>query len=203
MYLIEELLRGVNVVLASASPRRKEILSYLNIEFEICSTGADEEVNLNDFHRIEDAIAEIAQRKLKAIRKSDVLVIAADTEVVIDNGITGKPANAEQAIQMLQRLAGRSHSVITAVALRFPDMHIETFTEKSEVFFDDISQKDIEYYIRVGNPYDKAGGYGIQEAFGALFIKKIDGCFFNVMGFPLGAFKRNLLLQKHHLRRVS
>ncbi len=193
MYQLRNLLLPYRRVLASSSPRRREILSFLDLSWEIIPANIDE----NNIRGIDvfDTVGCIARSKaLVAARQlPGALVVAADTEVIIEGRLTGKPANAEEGLYMLSQLSGRTHIVSTAVAIILPDRREHLFREDSLVTFSEIPQDELVAYLRTAGAYDKAGGYGVQDGFGASFIEKIDGCFFNVMGFPLNRFRREML----------
>jgi septum formation protein len=179
----------MKLILASASPRRAEILRNAGFEFEIRPAHVDE--TLLSGERPEDYVKRLAETKAKAIagtiaREADAsFVVGADTVVVVDGEIFGKPADAQDARRMLTRLSGRSHEVLTGIAvLRAADGTGGTVVETTQVTFRLLSQQDIEDYIATGEPFDKAGAYGIQ-GLGGKFVPRIQGCYFNVMGLPV------------------
>ena len=174
----------MGVVLASASPRRREILEMLGVrDFAVIPAEVDEAIP--DLMP-EEAVIHIAQlkaRKVAEVCSSDDLIIAADTLVYLDGVALGKPESVADAENMLRRLSGAKHTVYTGVTI-IQNGNEMTFAEKTEVFFRQISQEEIEAYIRTGEPMDKAGAYGAQGR-GAVFISRIEGDFFNVMGLPV------------------
>lgn len=180
------------VILASQSPRRKELLSLMGIPFQVKVNEVDESFppQLNP----KDAVRHIAEKKIKAFAKttSDELVIAADTVVTIDGRILGKPADSEQASGMLKLLSGRKHDVITAVALLRND-RISVFHEVTEVHFRELSDAEIDYYVKHYKPFDKAGAYGIQEWIGLVAVEKIIGSYTNVVGLPTERLYQELI----------
>ena len=181
------------IILASASPRRKELLEKLDLDFSVCPADIDESL-LPD----EDAAMyplRTAVQKAMAVAKTaeDALVIAADTVVAVDDDILGKPRDEAEAKAMLQRLSGREHIVITGIGV------VDTVsgrtlsaTEQTIVYFHPLRDEEIDAYIATGECMDKAGSYGIQGK-GSLLVRKIDGDYFNVMGLPLSRLYRLLL----------
>ena len=173
----------MDFILASASPRRREILSLAGYTFEVVTSDADE--SFPEGTPPERAVIELAQRKAEAVavlRPSDTIV-SADTVVYCDGRILGKPADAQDAFEMLSLLSGREHSVFTGVTLLTPDREV-TFSVETRVKFRELCEEEIRGYIATGEPLDKAGAYGIQGR-GALLAERIDGDFFNVVGLPV------------------
>ena len=181
-----------NVILASKSPRRRDLLKQIGISFSIEISGIDESIPL-DLPPI--LMAEyLSKEKAKkiSIKFPKQLVIGADTIVVLDNKILGKPKNNKESFEMLSFLSGKTHKVITGVSLQCINNNINTsFHEITKVTFNELSDSDISYYIETYKPFDKAGSYGIQDWF-AVNVEKIDGCFYNVMGFPLARFWKEI-----------
>ena len=172
----------MEVILASQSPRRKELLGLLGIPFEIQVSQADE--TMDPHGDPAEQVAQVSRRKALAIQNGeDAVVIAADTIVVCDGEILGKPHSKEDACRMLSLLSGRSHQVMTGMTVMRGD-RIESHTEITEVFFRQISEKEIIRYVESGEPMDKAGAYGIQGG-AALFAEKLQGDYYNVMGLPV------------------
>lgn len=169
----------MKLILASNSPRRRELLKKLNYEFETLPSECEE---LSTAENAQDICVEIACRKAMDVfgRNSDCAVIGCDTIVEIDGAILGKPKNAEQAEEMLKTLSGRTHNVYTGVCVACPE-GMWAFAEKSQVVFRNLSESEIRAYVKSGSPFDKAGGYGIQDSG---FVEKIEGDYDNVMGFP-------------------
>lgn len=173
------------LILASGSPRRAEMMARITNEFRIMVPDIDE--TMTDNESPSEMVERLALEKAQVIiqkTKGKFPVLAADTIVVHDR-ILGKPTDEEDACHMLEELADDSHYVITGVAIVHPGISKTiSFTEKTEVFFGPISKTEIRDYVKSQEPMDKAGSYGIQGA-GGCFITKINGCFYNVMGFPL------------------
>ncbi|MBK7763188.1 MAG: septum formation protein Maf [Bacteroidetes bacterium] len=172
------------LILASKSPRRKQLLEMAEIDFEIITEETDETFSAD--LSIEEVPIQIALRKAKAIqsRFPQRKILAADTVVVLDSLIIGKPHDRAQAIQILSMLSGRRHKVITGVVILESDKEIK-FADTTFVEFNELSLADIIFYVDTYKPYDKAGAYAIQEWIGAVAIQRIEGCFYNVMGLPI------------------
>lgn len=172
----------MRLILASQSPRRKELLGLLGIPFEIQVSQADE--TMAPGKDPASQVAEVSRRKAAAIAPSnDAVVIAADTIVVCDGVILGKPADREDACRMLRMLSGKAHQVMTGMTVLYGDQ-IHTCTEVTDVYFRQLSEKEISRYVDSGEPMDKAGAYGIQGG-AALFAEKLCGDYYNVMGLPV------------------
>lgn len=191
----------MKVVLASGSPRRKELLGNIFDDFEVIPSMVEENI---EFTNVEDYVKELAFIKAKDVfdmiknsfsnsADSDLLVIGSDTVVYNDGKVLGKPADEEDAKKMIRSLAGKKHQVYTGVCLikKFKDTSVKTFSVKTDVYVDDISDKEIELYVATGDPLDKAGSYGIQGVF-SKHIRKIDGDYFNVVGLPVNEIYRQL-----------
>lgn len=180
-----------NIILASKSPRRQELLKGLGLSFEIKTKEIDE-----DFPNTIDAsnvAAFLAQKKAEAFELSiDEILITSDTTVLLTDRILTKPQNIEEAIEMLQSLSGKTHEVCTGVCIKSTDKEV-TFSDFTSVTFKQLSLDEIEYYIKHFQPFDKAGSYGIQEWIGFVGIEKIEGCYYNVMGLPLSKLYQELL----------
>jgi septum formation protein len=173
------------IILASKSPRRRELLEGLGIKFELRTKDTDE--SFSDSLNPEEVAGFLSEKKAKAFSgelKRGELVIASDTIVVLDREILGKPLDHNEAIQMLQKLSGKMHQVYTAYTL-MDEYKIQTITDMTKVFFKDLSNEEIEYYITHYQPFDKAGAYGIQEWIGFTAVEKIEGSYFTVMGLPV------------------
>lgn len=170
------------IILASSSPRRKEILSNIGLEFKIETADVDEFTKLKRPSKI---VEELSYRKAKVIfeRHSDSIVIGADTIVSIDGQILGKPQNKNDALRMLKLLSGNTHDVYTGVSVLSPESE-NTFFERTKVTMLECDESFLMDYIETGEPMDKAGSYGIQEK-GAVLIDKIDGNYHNVVGLPI------------------
>ncbi|MBK3519884.1 Maf family nucleotide pyrophosphatase [Carboxylicivirga marina] len=175
------------VILASQSPRRKELLSQLQIPFDILIKEEVKELFPDDMPA-EEVPVFLAQQKARPYKDDcaldDILVITADTIVCCDHHILGKPSDREEAVAMLQMLSGKEHEVITGVALTTSEKQ-KTFTVSSKVFFKELSADEIDFYIDHYKPFDKAGAYGIQEWIGMIGIERIEGSYFNVVGLPV------------------
>lgn len=183
------------IVLASGSPRRKELLSSLGLNFKIIKSDYDENIENKEFSN--ELIIHLAEEKVKDVAikvKKPSIIIGADTVVIIDNQILGKPVDEADAFNMLKKLSGRTHKVVTAISI-FDNSINKIYSEAvtSEVTFKNLSDKEIKNYIKTGEPMDKAGSYGIQ-AYGALFVKSINGCYFNIVG--LSIFKLSEMLKE-------
>lgn len=188
--MIHNILKDKKVVLASESPRRKILLEMLGLKPLVIPARIDEP--LTDLLAYKQAMLH-ARAKTEAVSKfidDDALVIGSDTIVCVDHQNLGKPSGKEQAAIYLRMLSGRSHSVYTGVSLRYRN-RVLTDYERSTVSFNPLSEAEIAAYIQTKEPFDKAGAYGIQ-GFGAQFIHKIQGCYFNVMGFPVNLFYKML-----------
>jgi len=183
------------VILASSSPRRKELLQFLQLPFTTVDANVDECVasHLNP----EQVVRELALRKARAVAVNfpESCVIGSDTVVAIENQILGKPVDRNDACRMLKLLSGRTHCVHTGVALVQND-RITVFAEQTHVTFWDLQEEDLKTYLDSGEPFDKAGSYGIQ-GFGSLFVKKIDGDYFSVVGLPVSRLARELKAFNH------
>ncbi len=173
----------MRIVLASASPRRKELMKLIAENFEVIASNADEsKVNCSD---IKNTACELAQLKAESVAKQnpDALVIGADTVVRHDSMILGKPCSAKEVRKMLKSLSGKSHFVDTGVCIIFKGEKI-SFTNTTQVEFYNISDEEIDCYIASGEPFDKAGAYGIQGK-ASVFVKSLNGDYFNVVGLPV------------------
>ena len=178
----------MNIILASKSPRRKEILKNIFKDLKIVNPDYNE--NTIKDKEPENYCMNIALGKASSISKiySQAYIISADTIVYLDENILGKPKNKSEAIEYLSLLSGNQHKVFTGVAIINADKKInKVFFDMTLVYFNKLTKQEIEYYINNYHPFDKAGGYGIQD-WSKVFIKKIDGCFYNVVGFPLPKF---------------
>ena len=183
--MVPESLKKYQIVLASKSPRRQHLLKELGFDFRVQVSEVDEyfppELGMT---AIPEFLAELKANAVRANLPENSLVIAADTIVWKDETVLGKPANREEAIEMLQKLSDSQHQVITGVNIQSETKKL-SFHAVTEVWFDELSEAEIEYYVDRFSPYDKAGGYGIQEWIGYVGIKKIEGSFYNVMGLPI------------------
>lgn len=182
------------MILASRSPRRKELLSIITNDFRIIPAVGEEVIPENTPPK--DAVMLLSRQKAAEIyiMYKNETIIAADTVVCVDGEILGKPRSEENAAEMLRALSGRVHSVFTGVCAIFADGSSESFAEETAVEFYPLSDREIAEYIATGEPMDKAGAYGIQDR-GALLVKRIEGDFYNVMGLPVGRLARILRRQ--------
>jgi septum formation protein len=183
-------------LLASQSPRRKTLLEWAELPFEVIVSDAHEDYPAT--MTIADVPVFIALNKANAVKEKighaqlqDICIIAADTVVVLDNQVIGKPLNQNEAMTSLQKLSGRVHEVITGVVLLYNEQEI-TFSETTRVEFHTLTQAQIEFYVSKYKPYDKAGGYAIQEWIGVVGIKSIQGDFYNVMGLPVSKLMQKI-----------
>lgn len=178
----------MRIILASASPRRREILTGLNINFEIIVSNADENSDKTDAGELCMELSRIkAQSVAQKANDNDALVIGCDTVVVKNGKILGKPKDRNDAFQMLNYLQNGQHSVISGLTLVYGEKTISNF-EETKVFFDKMTTEEIIKYIDTGECDDKAGGYAIQ-GLAAPYIKGIDGCYYNVVGLPVNLLK--------------
>jgi len=174
-----------NIILASQSPRRKQLMEMAELDFEILVADVDE-TNPPGMAG-EDVPVFLARKKAAAIKKvkPESVIVAADTVVLLDEKILGKPVDAEDAKAILAQLSGRVHTVVTGVCICKGDME-KSFSVATEVFFRELTDGQIEHYVSKYKPYDKAGAYAIQEWIGVTGIEKINGDYYNVMGLPIG-----------------
>jgi len=182
-----------HIILASNSPRRKQLLSLLDIKFDIVPPDVDEKI-VSQKNEPEVYCQNLAKLKANSIsiQYPKSLIIGADTIVVFSKNILGKPTDRSESIEMLENLSGNTHFVYTGIALQCSIRNIDiVFYEKTEVSFNHLSKSDINYYIDNYAPYDKAGSYGIQD-WGASFVNNINGCYYNVVGFPISKFLQTI-----------
>jgi septum formation protein len=181
-------MRSAAIVLASGSPRRKQLLEQINLEFLVIPSQVHEDFDLD--LSPEKFVEHYAKEKAKDIAKAhpDKWIIGADTIVVFNAEILGKPKDREDSFRMLKMLSGNTHQVFTGVSIQQSKMQVsDTFHEYTNVTFNTLDDMVISYYIDTYKPFDKAGSYGIQDWF-SVCVNHIDGCFYNVMGFPLSMF---------------
>lgn len=181
-----ENLQKYHVVLASNSPRRKELLANLGLQFDVRTVSGVDESYPPEL-RGEEVALHIVDKKAAAYQTTmapDELVITADTIVCVDERVLGKPTDADDARAMLRLLSGRQHHVVTAVGITTAEQ-TRTFAVTTEVTFAQLSDEVIDHYVEVYRPFDKAGAYGIQEWIGHVGVTSINGSFFNVMGLPV------------------
>ena len=181
-------------ILASGSPRRRELMAMLDVDFRVDTSRPVDEV-VPEGTSAEETPAYLSRLKaqpyMDSLRPDEVLVTA-DTVVILDGKVIGKPKDADDARATLARLAGKTHKVITGVSIGRPDGSLPTFSEVTEVEFDTLTPAEIDYYVERYSPLDKAGAYGIQEWIGAAAVKGIRGSFYNVMGLPIHRLYRAL-----------
>ncbi|MDQ7041377.1 MAG: Maf family protein [Rhodothermus sp.] len=176
----------VPLILASRSPRRRKLLQQLGLDFEVYPSDLDETATN---HRVPEQLVEqlaLEKARLIAARFPEALTLGADTIVVLDGEVLNKPADEAEARAMLRRLSGRTHTVYTGVALIHPASQREMVDyEATRVTFAPLTDAEINAYVATGAPLDKAGAYGIQDDYGAVFIRRIEGDYYNVVGLPL------------------
>ena len=181
-----------NIILASQSPRRKQLLELAEVDFTVMVSDSDE--SFPEGMSVNEVPVYVAEQKAKVIlsQASDKnIIIAADTIVVVDDEIIGKPKDREEAISHLSKLSGKIHHVITGVFVGNSERQ-EMYAETTEVEFNSLTNEQIEYYVDKYKPYDKAGAYAIQEWIGVVGIRKINGDYYNVMGLPISRVLNSL-----------
>lgn len=186
-------LKKYRIILASNSPRRKELMSGLGIDYTV-RTLPDVDESYPESLKGAEIPEYIACEKAAAYRnmmQPDELLITADTIVWLDGKVLGKPADQEGAVEMLRALSGKSHQVFTGVCLTTAKWQ-KSFTVASDVTFDELSEEEIEYYVERYQPLDKAGAYGVQEWIGYIGVKSISGSFYNIMGLPIQRLYKEL-----------
>lgn len=171
----------MRLVLASASPRRREILENAGIDFTVRPANVDESTRADE--SAGDYVRRLAESKARAAWQPGETTLGADTTVVVDSRILGKPVDESEGVEMLSLLAGRSHEVITGYCL-FDGESATAGAETTRVLFSPMTRDEIVAYVRSGEPFDKAGGYGIQ-GLASKFIQGVEGCYFNVVGLPV------------------
>ncbi len=184
----------LHLILASNSPRRKELLAGLGLDFEVRVIKDIDETYPLDLP-VEQIPVYISSQKAKAYQESirdDELVITADTVVIVGKNVLGKPHDREEACDMLRMISGRTHQVITGVCLTSNKIH-RSLSVSTDVTFKSLAEQEIEYYVDQYKPYDKAGAYGIQEWIGYIGVTSLHGSYFNVMGLPVQRIWQELL----------
>ena len=185
-------LQPYEIILASQSPRRQQLLSDLGLQFTVQLMNVDEEfppeLGMNE---VPVYLAELKATAFLPQLKSNQLVITADTIVWLDGQVLNKPTDYEDGFRMLRNLSGKKHQVITGVCLLSTQKKI-SFYASTDVWFTQLSDEEIHYYLETFRPYDKAGAYGIQEWIGYIGIHRIDGSFYNVMGLPIQSLYEHL-----------
>ena len=189
--MLSELLKNKQIILASKSPRRKELLAGLDIDFKTRIKEVDESYSADlPIHEVAEFLAGKKAKAFESSLQKNEIIITSDTVVICDGEILEKPKTKIQAFDMLSKLSGKSHQVMTGVCLMSTN-RIEHFSETTKVWFKELTCDEMSYYIKKYEPFDKAGSYGIQEWIGYIGIDKIEGTYFNVMGLPV-----NLLYKK-------
>ncbi|KKE77688.1 septum formation inhibitor Maf [Bacilli bacterium] len=178
------------LILASGSPRRKELLQNMNLSFDVVVSNVDETIDRT--LSAEDLVQSLSYQKASSIAKShpEAYVIGADTMVLLDNQVLGKPKTEENAFQMLHQLSGRQHDVLTGVTI-IKGKQIVSFYERTLIEFWPLTENEIWNYVKTGEPMDKAGAYGIQ-GLGAYLVKKVNGDYFSIVGLPVARLMREL-----------
>lgn len=186
--------KGKKIILGSNSPRRKELLAGLDIDFTVDTGNSFEETYSPDIphEMIPEVLSEGKSYGFHRPLEKDEILITSDTLVLCDGRVMGKPHSREDAIDMLRHLSGKGHKVITAVTVR-DAISCTTVSDTATVFFKELSDSEIEYYIDTYKPFDKAGAYGIQEWIGYIGISKIEGSYFTIMGLPVHLVYQELI----------
>ena len=184
--LLHDTLKNHRLILASQSPRRRQLLSDCGLEYELAERYEVEELfpATMEADEVPVYLSRLKSEGYPAELAENDILLTADTVVIIDNEILGKPADEAEAHAMLRTLSGRAHRVTTGVTLRSKD-RTESFAVQSDVYFRALTDEEIDYYVERYRPMDKAGSYGIQEWIGYVGIERIDGSFYNVMGLPV------------------
>lgn len=191
--LLTEKLKDTNIILASQSPRRKELLAGLGLQFSTISLDIDETFDRNEFKK-EQITEYLSAKKAKAytdIQPND-LIITSDTTVWVDDESLEKASNREEAYEMIKKLSGKTHSVYTSVTIRSLEKEV-TFSDETQVTFADLTDEEIYFYIDNYKPFDKAGAYGVQEWIGYIGVDNMNGSYFNVMGLPTHKLYKELI----------
>lgn len=182
-------LNGKRLILASASPRRRELLAGLDVEFTVDTENTFIESTPDDIdpRMVPELMSKGKSHGFHRELEEDEILVTSDTMVLCGDEILGKPKDKADAVRMLRLLSGREHQVITAVTIR-SNKQEKTFSVTSNVYFKNLTDKEIDFYIENFRPFDKAGAYGIQEWIGYIGISRLEGSFYNVMGFPTQRF---------------
>jgi septum formation protein len=191
-------LQKPKIILASGSPRRKQLLQLINIPFEVVVSNADEKADGDP----DEIVQELASRKARAVlstlaENEDHIVIAADTLVYINGKVLGKPRDEKDAIEMLKQLSGKLHMVYTGVSIIRGDYE-HVFADRTRVYFRTLPDEEIIAYVKTGEPLDKAGAYGVQER-GSVLVERIDGDFYTVVGLPVAKVSRALAVMGYDI----
>ncbi|WP_417015915.1 Maf family nucleotide pyrophosphatase [Alistipes sp.] len=184
--LLHEKLRPYRLLLASQSPRRRELISGCGLPFEVAPRYDCEEIYPADLaaEEVPLYLSQLKSRAYPAPLGEKEILLTADTVVILDGEVLGKPHDREDALCMLRRLGGRRHTVVSGVTLRSPH-RMRTFDARTSVWLRQLEEEEIAYYVDTFHPFDKAGSYGIQEWIGYAAIERIEGSFYNVMGLPI------------------
>ncbi len=185
---------GLKFILASGSPRRRELLAMLDVDFRVDTSRQVDEVVPEglEAHLVPPYLSRLKASPYLPDLKDDEVLITADTVVILDGKVIGKPKDADDARAILKRLQGRTHTVVTGVTMAVAGSEPFTFSESTEVEFSGLTTEEIDYYVDRYRPLDKAGAYGIQEWVGAAAVKGMNGSFYNVMGLPVNRLYREL-----------
>ena len=191
--MLNKKLKDKNIILGSGSPRRQQLLKDLGLDFTI-KTSNIEEVYPKYLHgsEITSFLAELKANAYEDKLNKDDILITADTIVRFNGKVLGKPKDENEAKQMLEELSGQAHDVISSICIKTIDKQI-TFSDTTYVFLKKLSSEEIDFYIKNYNPFDKAGAYGIQEWLGLVAVEKIKGSYYNVMGFPVHKFYKEMM----------
>ena len=183
--MLNKLLNNYKIILGSSSPRRRELLENLDIEFTVIPIKTDEKYPQNLAPtKVPEFLSQKKARAYDGLLQPDWILITADTVVIVDNQIIGKPHTKDKAIEMLKKLSAKAHLVITGVTLRAINRS-KSFSCTTKVWFKELEPEEIEYYVEKYKPFDKAGAYGIQEWIGYIGIQHIEGSYYNVVGLPV------------------
>ena len=191
--LLTEKFKDTNIILASQSPRRKELLAGLGLQFSTISLDIDETFDRNEFKK-EQITEYLSAKKAQAYIdiKSNDLIITSDTTVWVDDESLEKASTREEAYEMIKKLSGKTHSVFTSVTIRSTEKEV-TFSDETQVTFADLTDEEIYFYIDNYKPFDKAGAYGVQEWIGYIGVDNMNGSYFNVMGLPTHKLYKELM----------
>jgi len=191
--MLQEKLSNYTIILASGSPRRQQFFKDLNIPFSI-QLKEIEEVYPKELKGIEitDFLADLKSKPFDSSLVENDLLITSDTIVWLENKALGKPKNTEDAVVMLQKLSGKKHQVITSISIKSKKFQ-RIINDTTDVYFKELTHQEIDYYVKKHQPFDKAGGYGIQEWIGFIGVERIEGSYFNVMGLPVHKLYKELM----------
>ncbi|UWX65836.1 Maf family nucleotide pyrophosphatase [Empedobacter stercoris] len=191
--LLTEKFKDATIILASQSPRRKELLAGLGLQFSTISLDIDETFDRNELKKaqITDYLSAKKAKAYTAIQPND-LIITSDTTVWVDDESLEKASNREEAYEMIKKLSGKTHSVYTSVTIRSIKKEV-TFSDETQVTFADLTDEEIYFYIDNYKPFDKAGAYGVQEWIGYIGVDNMNGSYFNVMGLPTHKLYKELM----------